>query len=146
MPSARSTQHCCFSIPATLRTCTNLCLGFILFNGYWSRQHLLSEWYKLLCRLHAMQSFEWRPTVSTLLTPGQNAPRMFHQPRQDWGVFSGFFLHAALHITAFSTNPLEGLYPLTASSSVTSALQFSPTRILNAVIAGSVSLYNVISL
>ena len=50
------------------------------------------------------------------------------------------------HITAFTTNPLEGLSPLTASSSVTSALQFSATRFLNAIIAASVSLFNVIPL
>ena len=36
--------------------------------------------------------------VSTLLTPGQDAPRMLHQPRQDWGVFSDFFWRAALHM------------------------------------------------
>ena len=36
------------------------------FWGYWSRQHHLSAWYKLLCWLLAMQSFKWRRTVSTL--------------------------------------------------------------------------------
>ena len=50
------------------------------------------------------------------------------------------------NITAFSTNPFEGLSPLTASSVVTSALQVSATRFVNAIIAGSVSLFNVISL
>ena len=127
------------------------------FRGYWSRQHLLSEWHKLLCRLFAMQSFEWRPTVSTLLAPGQNAPRMFHQPGQDWGVFSEsscvplstwhlmVLMAPRNNSTAFSTNPFEGSSLWTASSSVTSALQFSATRFLNATIAGSVSLFNVIS-
>ena len=33
---------------------------------YCSRQHLLSEWYKFLCRLLAMQPYQWRRTVSTL--------------------------------------------------------------------------------
>ena len=71
-------------------------------------------------------------------------PRMFHQPRQDWEVSSEFFLCAALHVAldgsddattslAFSTNPFEGLSPLTASSNVTSALHFSATRLLNAM-------------
>ena len=50
------------------------------------------------------------------------------------------------NITAFSTNPFDGLSPLTAKPSVTSALQFSATRFLNATIAGSMSLFNVISL
>ena len=50
------------------------------------------------------------------------------------------------NITAFSTNPFEGLSPLNASSDVTSALQVSATRFVNAIIAGSVSLFNVISL
>ena len=49
------------------------------------------------------------------------------------------------NIAAFSTNPFEGLSPLTASSSVTSALRFSVTWFLNAIIASSVSLFNVIS-
>ena len=45
-----------------------------------------------------MQSFEWRPTVWTLVAPGQNAPRMIYQPQQDCGVFSEFVLRAALHM------------------------------------------------
>ena len=49
------------------------------------------------------------------------------------------------NITAFSTNPFGGLSPLTAKPSVTSALQLSATRFLNATIAGSMSLFNVIS-
>ena len=49
------------------------------------------------------------------------------------------------NITTFSTNPFECLSPLTASSSVTSALQHSATRFLNAMIASCVSLFNVIS-
>ena len=67
------------------------------------------------------------------------------------------FLRAALHMAldrsgdtaqqhlAFSTHPFEGLSPMTASSSVTSLSPFSATRFLNAIIADSVSLFNVIS-
>ena len=50
------------------------------------------------------------------------------------------------NITAFSTNPFDGLSPLTASSSLISALQFLATRFLNAIMASSVSLFTVISL
>ena len=50
------------------------------------------------------------------------------------------------NVTAFSTNPSEGLSPLAATSSVTSALQFPATRFLNSIIAFSVTLFNVIFL
>ena len=50
------------------------------------------------------------------------------------------------NITAFSTNPFKSLSPFIASSSVTSALQFTATRFLNMIMAGCVSLFNEISL
>ena len=53
---------------------------------------------QFLCRLLSLQSFELRPNVSTVLAPGQNAPRMFHRPRQNWGIFTEFFLRATLHM------------------------------------------------
>ena len=49
------------------------------------------------------------------------------------------------NITAFLTTAFEGLFLLTASSSVTSALQFSATRFLEVIIACFVSLFNVLS-
>ena len=104
-----------------------------------------------------MHSFTWRPAISTLLAPGQNDPGMFRQPRQDRRVFSEFLcaaLHMALdgsddtaqHHCVFDQSVLKACLLFTASSDVTSVLQFSATRFLNAIIAGSVSLFNVISL
>ena len=48
-------------------------------------------------------------------------------------------------ITAFSMSPFDSLSPFTAPSVVTSALHIAATRFLNAIIAGSMSLFNVIS-
>ena len=82
-----------------------------------------------------MQSFERRPTVSTLLAPGQDNPRMFHQPREDWAVLSEFFLRAALHMALDGSDDTAQQHhcvlldqsvskvssPMTVSSDVTSA-------------------------
>ena len=100
-----------------------------------------------------MQSFEWRPTVATLLAPGQNAPRTFHQPRQDWGVFLEFFLRAALHMAPDGSDDTAQLHHCVFEQPVLKLVafdcilqRFSATRFLNSNIASSVSLFNVISL
>ena len=41
----------------------------------------------------------------------------------------------------FSMSPFDGLSPFAASSVVTSALHMSGTRLLNAMVVGSVSLF-----
>ena len=46
-------------------------------------QHLLTKRNELLCGLVAVQSFKWRLPVTTLMTSGQDASCMLHQPRQD---------------------------------------------------------------
>ena len=48
-------------------------------------------------------------------------------------------------ITAFSMSPFDSLSPITASSVATSALHISATRFLNAIIAGSASLFSAVS-
>ena len=45
-----------------------------------------------------------------------------------------------ISITAFSMSPFDSLSPFTASSVVTSVLHISVTRVLNAMMAGSVAL------
>ena len=83
---------------------------------------------------------------------------MFHQPRQDRRFVTEWFLRAAFNvtlmlrmisrisITAFSMSPFSTLLSLfTASSVLTSALHISATRFLNAIVASSVPLVNVIS-
>ena len=65
---------------------------------------------------------------------------MLHQPRQDRRFVTEWFLRAALSVT------LDGSDDSTqqsVSSMVTFALHISATRFLNAIIAGSVSLFSV---
>ena len=112
-------------------------------------QHFLTNWDKFLCLLLAMQSFTWRPPVTTVLTSGQDASCMFHQPRQDKRFVAEWLLRAALNVTldgsdgiiAFSMSPFDSWCVLV----VTSALHISATRFLNAMIAISLSLFSVIS-
>ena len=51
--------------------------------GDLSYQHFLSERAKLLCMLLTVQSLRWRPSVTTFLTPGQDASSVLHQPWHD---------------------------------------------------------------
>ena len=67
---------------------------------YWSRQHFLSPngKKKILCLLLTMQPFRCRPTVSTLLAPGQKCFLRVPPTTARSNTFSEFFLRAALHL------------------------------------------------
>ena len=96
-PSAVSTKHPALLLLTPSHT-PNLHLGFILFTG--SEDIGLASTFSpngtnscvgfLPCNL----SSGVRPS-----RPFWHLPRMFHQPRQDRGVFPEFFLCAALHMT-----------------------------------------------
>ena len=85
--------------------------------------------------------------VATLLTSGQDAACMFHQPRQNWRVVTECFLcwHVMIplvSVSVFLMIPFDCLSPFEICSAATSALHIFATQFLNAMIAGSASLFN----
>ena len=87
-------------------------------------QHFLTNWDKFLCLLLAMQSFTWRLPVTTVLTSGQDASSVFHQPRKDKRFVAEWLLRAALNvrldgsdgIIAFSMSPFDSWCVLVVTS------------------------------
>ena len=67
-------------------------------------QHLLAKWDEFLCRLLAMQSFGWHLPVTTLLTSGQDATCMLHQPQQKGRFIAEWLLRAALNVALDGSN------------------------------------------
>ena len=121
----------------------NSYLGFILFIGDLRRLVLPAPCQhaeQILASAFPMQSFECCLPITTLVTSGEDAPCMLHQPRQCGRVITERLLRGALNvafdgsnhlricITAFSIRPFGSLTPFTASSVVTSALYISSTR------------------
>ena len=62
------------------------------------RQHNFTKWDKLLRRFLADAVSRKVSSDTTFLTPGQDGTCVFHQPRQEWRVFSEFFLRAAFKV------------------------------------------------
>ena len=119
--------------------------------------HSPTKWDQFLCRFLAMQSFERRLSVTTLLASGQDSSIMFHQPRQDRRFVAGWFLRAAPNVAVDGSDDSTYQHhcvldePLRFFVSFHCVLcgdfcsaHFSFARFLNVMLAGSVSLFSVI--